>query len=253
MKWAVEIQKTSLERRNLADLIDGLGLVLIDGLQFPAITSPEFEVCDTAEDVFEKAKQLRESFTGANGIDLEFTLGAVIDYAFNPPKPNHFIELASLTTNISLGNITVIVSPPSGLSTDEIERWKEEQTEREYQTKLESQRVKLEPAFREPRAAKVLELLFNKNHTGETLYKIYELAEGHPDKRKAFQNQFDISENQFKRFGDAVHNPTVTGNFARHAYEGTPKTTNPMTISEAEVFVRSIALKWLEYVRTSYV
>jgi hypothetical protein len=43
MKWAVEIQETSLERRNLEDLLNGLGFALIDGIQFPAFTSPEID------------------------------------------------------------------------------------------------------------------------------------------------------------------------------------------------------------------
>lgn len=253
MKWSVEIQKTSLERRNLADLLDGLGFALIDGIQFPAFTSPEFEVCDTAAEVFERAKRLRSAFTVANGVDPEFTLGAVLDYAFNPPKPNLFLDLTGLVCNTSLGKFTVTVSPPSGLSTDEIEKWKADQAKREYEAKLENQRAKFEPAFLELRAAKMLELLLIKNPSGEIIYKIYELAEGTPDKRNAFHKQFGIPIDQFDRFTDTVHNQTVSGDWARHAYEKEPKTPNPMSIGEAEEFVRSIASKWLKYIRTSYI
>lgn len=253
MKWAVEIQKTGLERRNLADLLDGLGFNLIDGLQFPEFTSPEFEACETSEDVFEKAKQVRSAFIGATGIDPEFTFGAVKDYTSNPPKSNYFLEVQSSVSKVSFGNVTLTHLPPSGLTTAEFEKWNEDQIEREYQVKLEDQRAKLEPAFREPNAEKVLELLCIENHTGETIYKIYELAEGHPNNRNTFQRQFGISDDQFKRFGDAVHNPTVSGSAARHAYEDPPKTINPMTMIEAEDFVRNIALNWLKHVRTSYI
>ncbi len=50
-------------------------------------------------------------------------------------------------------------------------------------------------------------------------------------------------------FSDAVHNPVVSGDLARHAYEKDPKTSNPMTIREAETFVMQLAERWLASVR----
>ena len=128
-------------------------------------------------------------------------------------------------------------------------KWKKEQDEREYQTLLDRQRAKLEPAFLEDRAVKVLELLSFDDHTGETIYKIYELLEGHPNNRAEFQSSYGISKDQFSRFKDVVHNPTVSGYWARHAYEGEPKTLNPMSKREAELFVREIANRWLVSIR----
>jgi hypothetical protein len=94
-------------------------------------------------------------------------------------------------------------------------------------------------------------LLTIAHPSGEIIYKIYELAEGHPHNRRAFHAQFGISADQFNRFKDAVHNPKVSGEWARHAYEDPPKTTNPMSKNEAEHFVRQIATKWLEHVRAT--
>ena len=73
------------------------------------------------------------------------------------------------------------------------------------------------------------------------MYKIYELVEGHPSRRKEFHERFGISKLEFQRFSDAVHNPVVSGELARHAYEDKPKTDNPMTIAEAKSFVVGIA------------
>jgi hypothetical protein len=115
MKWAVEIQKTNLERRNLADLLGGLGFALIDGIQFPAFASPEIDGCDTAADVFEKAKQLRAVFAGPAEIDLEFSLGSVIDYASNPPKRHAFLEVEPLICKTSFGSVTLTVLPLTNL------------------------------------------------------------------------------------------------------------------------------------------
>jgi hypothetical protein len=114
---------------------------------------------------------------------------------------------------------------------------------------LEAQKARLVPAFREPRAVKLLQLLKQKPHTGESLYKIYELAEGHPSHRKEFQERFGVSDIEFKRFTDAVHNPVVSGTLARHAYEDKPKTVNPMSIGEAESFVVGLAMRWLASLR----
>jgi len=95
----------------------------------------------------------------------------------------------------------------------------------------------------------VIELLAVNQPTAEAIYKIYELAEGHPNNRADFRQQLDISQEQFNRFRDAVHNPSVTGDWARHAYHCKPKTSNPMTKGEAEAFVRAIAAKWLKSLR----
>ena len=75
MKWAVEIQKTGLEIRNLSDLLNGLGFKLVEGIEYPALTSPEVDACATAADVLEKAKGVRSAFKDVTQIDPEFALG----------------------------------------------------------------------------------------------------------------------------------------------------------------------------------
>ena len=249
IRWSVEIQKTNLEPRNLKDLLDGLGFELIDGIEYPAFTSAEINNCADTNEVFETAKHLRDTFTGPANIDSTFQLGAVIDYSTDHPKRHHFIELQTGALALSGGTATIHISPPKNLSAEELEKWEEKQAEKEYQTKLENQRSKLEPAFRSQRATKVLELLANENPTGEILYKIYELAEGKQSNRRAFHAQFGITEDQFDRFSDAVHNPRTTGDWARHANDR-PQNKNPMTKREAENFIRQITGEWLKHVRT---
>ncbi len=73
----------------------------------------------------------------------------------------------------------------------------------------------------------------------------------HPSNRKNFHNQLKISLNEFKRFSDAVHNPIISGNLARHAYEEKPKTENPMTIGDAKVFIQALTKKWLASIRNN--
>jgi hypothetical protein len=249
MEWAVEIQNTTLDQRNLSDLLEGLGFTLTEGIDLPAFTSPSMDQCETAKDVFEIAKQLRNAFTGSAQIDTSLRIGSVIDFSSNPPSRHGFLECLSIVCKASVECGTLKVSPPANLNADELVKWKEMRTEQEYQARLENQRAKFEPAFQNPRAPKVLELLSTEEPTGETLYKIYELAEEHPSKRKEFQTQFGIKKEEFNRFKDAVHNPSVSGEWARHAYQDKPKTSDPMSKAEAESFVRRIANQWLKHVR----
>lgn len=249
MRWAIEIQKTGLEKRNLSDLLFGLGFELVEGIEYPALASPEIDACSTAADAFEKAKAVRAAFKGPAQIDPDFVLGSVIDYSTSPPRRHAFVEVESCVMKMTMGTPTITISPPKGLSSIELEQWKADYEKRKYKTELERQRSKLEPAYLSARASNVIKLLAVDKPTAEIIYKIYELAEGHPDNRAAFHQQLGISREQFNRFRDAVHNPSVTGDWARHAYHDIPRTPNPMTKGEAETFVREIASKWLQSLR----
>jgi hypothetical protein len=214
VRWAVEIQKTSLAKRNLADLLRGLGFELVEGVEYPALASPNIDACATAADAFETAKRVRSAFKGPAQIDSEFVLGSVIDFSTNPPRRQAFLEVDSCVMKMTMGTVTLTVSAPSGLSPTELERWNADYEERQYQAQLERQRSRLEPAFMNPIAAKVLEFLSTENPSAETVYKIYELAEGHPDNRVEFHKRFKISRDEFDRFRDVVHNPSVSGDWA---------------------------------------
>ncbi|MBK1673767.1 hypothetical protein CKO35_10710 [Ectothiorhodospira shaposhnikovii] len=250
MRWAFEVERTGLERRNLIDLVESLGYkaVEVPGHQI-VFRSDSMEAYSTPGEVWEQAKCLRELMVSVTEIDKEFAIGAVLDMSSEPPKRNIFLEVEPIIMKVTMGSPTLTVLPPLGLSEDQLAEWTKHKAEQEYQSTLEAQKAKLVPAFREPRAAKLLQLLKQKSHTGESLYKIYELAEGHPSQRKTFQNQFGISDVDFKRFADAVHNPVVSGSLARHAYEDTPKTPNPMSMREAQSFAVGLAMRWLASVR----
>jgi hypothetical protein len=251
MKWAVEIQKTELERRNLTDLMTGLGFTIIETGPGLALTSDEMNSCITSAEAFALAKKVRTAMTGSARIDSTFQLGAVLDYSSDPAKRHVFIEVEPAETKVTASSPTITVGPPKGLTGEALQAWQTQHAEEEYQRALELQRLKLEPAFRNQKAAKVLDLLDRDEPTGEVIYKIYELAEGHPSNRKSFHTQFGIIPEEFKQFQDAVHNPAVSGDWARHAYEDVPKSRKPMSRKEAESFVRRIALQWLKSLRSS--
>lgn len=249
MRWAVEIQNTSLERRNLSDLLNGVGITLVDGSPFPLFTSSEIDRCSSADKVFEQAKRLREAFAVPPPTDPGFVLGSVIDYSSDPPMPRAFLEVASTVSTQSIDTVTLIVPRPQRLSDEERERWEREQAEAEYQVKLEAQRRRFVPAFRNAKAAKAIKLLDIENPTGTIVRKIYEVMAG---KRinQAFNNKFEIDGTEFKRFKNAVNDPRATGEWATHEVEEHgSKITNAMSREEAVRFIQQLADKWLDHVR----
>jgi hypothetical protein len=245
MKWAFQIEQTSLDRRNILDLLVGIGFqqVNIPGFEF-LFWSPTFEAYERASQVWEEAKRIRYLLLDVTEIDPAVTLGAVIDLTSDQPKRHHFLD-AKVRISVTTSDAILTVTPPDNLSEEQLFEYNRNCAEQEYNTKLEAQLIKLKPAFLELRAVKILKLFKQKPHTGESLYKIYELAVGHPKHQKEFHKKFGISKMDFDRFRDAVHNPVVSGELARHAYEDEPKTDNPMTIAEAESFAIGIANRWM--------
>lgn len=73
-----------------------------------------------------------------------------------------------------------------------------------------------------------------------------------PSKQRNFFERLGIDKTQFGRFEKAVHNPSVTGDFARHAIDKKPSVENPMTKEEAVSFIRDIVNKWLQSLRKSF-
>lgn len=248
MKWAIEIQFTTLDHENLADLLNHLQFTLIKSDNVLLVTSAQLDLYNSANEVFDCAKKLRSTFTGASQIDHKFEIGRIFEYP--GPRRHVIIELKPSHQKTEGKQIEITVSPPVGLSDQEYEEWQKKKNAEAYQSKLEQQLSKLIPAHKCERAEKMLELLILPNPTAETIFKIYEIAEERWDKAK-FHELFEINWHDFKRFSDAVHNASVSGDWARHATLEKARTENPMTRHEAETFVRSIAAKWLNYIRVT--
>lgn len=249
MRWAIEIQSTKLERRNLADLLEKLGLVVVDEVPHVAFTSGQIDRCVTASEAFQIAKKVQRAFARAK-IDTSFVLGSVIDYSRSPASRHAFLEIhEAIHFHATFSDVTLTVSPGPGLSDDDLRVWHAKKAEAEYQAKLDSQLSQLAPAFFSPKAAKVLQLLASEAPTGETLFKVYELMRGPRANGAAFGRQYGISDDEYRRFSDVVHNDTVGGDWARHAHGEPPSTSNPMTKAEAESFVRALAKRWLQHIR----
>ncbi len=251
MRWAIEIQNTQLERRNLEDLLGKLGFALVEESPYVAFSSPAIDQCSTAGEVFELAKKLRDVISGPAKIDPDFQLGAVIDYSAQPKRRHYFLHVHEAIHLHSTISATVTVAPGSGLSEEQRQAWQEARAEAEYKAKLEEQLSRLEPAYFSAKAEKVLELLAVEKPTGVTLFKLYELMRGPSQNGASFGREFGITDDDYRRFKAVVHHDSVSGDWARHAHGEPTDVVNPMTTTEAEAFVRGLAAKWLQRVRAS--
>lgn len=250
MKWAFEISQTSLDIRNLFDLLNEIGFQQenVAGIDV-AVSSQRLEAFNTADEVWDEAKRLRNLLSQETKVDPEFKIGRICDLSSEKPRLFYFLEVDPVIIEVSLGSPTVSVKPPDNLPADKLAEWHENQNELAYTARLDAQAAILVPAFRNPRAGKVLQILRQEPQTGESLFKIYEIVEEHFNNRKTFHKQFGISKVEFDRFCDVVHNAHVSGDWARHATKKQPNTPNPMTIEEAKAFVFDIARRWLTSLR----
>lgn len=249
MNWSVAIQSTGLEERNLGDILQALGYRMTNGPEGLVFSSDEMARCTTAADVFELAKKVRSVFLGSANIDDKFQLGNVVDYSSSPPKRHAFLEVACCTSNATCFFASISIGPPQGLNEEELAAWNREQEERKYQAQLQRQLERAVPTYHNENASLVLEFLNLTEQTGETLFKIFELMVGDADNervKKRFLASFGVSDEEFRRFSDTVHNRTVSGNWARHATMRQPKSGQPLSKAEAEAFIRSLADKWLK-------
>ena len=252
MRWAIEIQQTQLDRRNLADLLRHLGITLVDATPYVAFTSDDIDQCTSAHQVFEAGKRVRDRFVGPAKIDPDFKIGSVIDYSVQPERRHAFLEVQSaMHFHTVFFPATLTVNPAPGLSEEQLREWRERQAEAEYWSKLDAQLSKLVPAFVNSKAERVIELLAIEAQTGETLNKIYELMRGPRSNIQAFGQQFGISDDEYHRFAEAVNLDVVSGDWARHAHGEPSKSSSPMTKGEAEAFVRGVAHRWLEHIRAT--
>jgi len=249
MNWAVTIQSAGLEERNLGDILRALGYRMTNSPEGLVFSSDEMARCTVAADVFELAKKVRSVFLGPANIDEKFQIGSVVDFSQTPPARHVFLEAAMCVCHATSLSASITIGPPQGLDEEELAAWNREQEERNYRAQLQWQLERAVPTYRHENASLVLEFLNCKEQTGETLFKAFELMVKDADnerKKKRFLASFGISEEEFRRFSDTVHNRTVSGNWARHATMRQPKTVQPMTKAEAETFVRSLADKWLK-------
>jgi hypothetical protein len=252
LRWGIELRESRLDDRLLSDLLASVGFRLTTSGDARVIVCEGLDLLDSAGEVWERAKQLARSFTGSASIDDEFAVGAVYDFSTDPPRRHVFAEGKVAALSVTVHAAAVTISPPPGLTHEEIERRKARVEEQRYQRELGAKTDRLLAVYSEPRAERVLALLAKEEQTGESLFKVYELMAGENRAERRFLRQFELDMDTIDRFKDAVHNASVTGDWARHATERRPRTDNPMSPEEAERFIRIVVERWISKVASDY-
>jgi hypothetical protein len=77
------------------------------------------------------------------------------------------------------------------------------------------------------------------------LYRLYEVIEGDMGGEHELKTVFCGSAKDIKRFKHSANSVTVAGDDARHANESGRPPEQPMTLYEAEAFLKYLLKRWL--------
>lgn len=92
---------------------------------------------------------------------------------------------------------------------------------------------------------RILELFNNK--TWVNLYQIYEIIESEVG-NKIYKDQDGwTSKNKITQFTRTANSPDCIGNQSRHGVQKTDPPPNPMSLQDAQLLIRSIIEKWLNW------
>ncbi|MGB3558818.1 MAG: hypothetical protein WBA24_09765, partial [Geitlerinemataceae cyanobacterium] len=84
-----------------------------------------------------------------------------------------------------------------------------------------------------------------KNQNWGNLYRIYEIIESECGD-KIYQNSW-ASKNKITQFTRTANSPAAIGYEARHGVQKTDPPPNPMSLQDAQLLIRSIIEKWLNW------
>ena len=137
--------------------------------------------------------------------------------------------------------VVVRGQPVAEMSDEEKKFLEEEQRECEYQDLRRKAVSYVVSAFQDERAVQVQRLLCGEL-TPQTMGHIADLIQDEMGERmKAL-----ASSHQLTRFYRSINHPEVFGEQARHIVSQADPPPHPMSLSEAQQFVRALATRWME-------
>ncbi len=103
----------------------------------------------------------------------------------------------------------------------------------------------VEQAMRDQSVAKALRLLAGDPNTWVGLYRIHEVIDNDLGGEHALIKKGWVGSRQLKRFKHSANSVAVGGDSARHGKELTVPPRDPMSLTEAQAYVRYILEAWL--------
>lgn len=246
MRWLVEITDIT-GKRFLNDLLAKLNITLFSEEDRIYLISGDFDSLSTCFEIWTRVNQIRdivcEISSGFNAV-LSFKLGTVYEQKEDGSRHGTvFRSGVAPVLRLFAHDVSWTVTPE--ISEEEKARLKAERFEREYQDKLALVSSRVLPALRDDRALKVHRFL-QQELTPLRMGHIMDLIEadlGGGLKSLAAKNELG---NKLSRFSRSINHPEVFGDDSRHITSNQEPPANPMSLSEAQIFVARIANLWFE-------
>lgn len=252
MRWLVEVRDIVADERLFTDLLSRLNLTLHQEDSKTYLTGDEFERLSTSAEVWEQAKRLRDVVTEVNngipGANISFKLGDIQEQREDGSQGTYvLLTPTSIVSTTAVGVCGVTVIPMREITEEERVRLEAERKEHEYQEKFDLISSRVVSAYQDKRARKVQHFL-EQDLTAGSMYKIYELIR---DDLGEKLNSL-ASDKQWTRFTRSVNHQEVFGDDARHATLKAEPPTNPMSLGEAQDFIKKVSDLWFKQKYADY-
>lgn len=228
-RWSILLSGDQAALKHLVAIYDAGPLLVRRRADDFILDASAFDTCDTPECVSSIAERLVGLIAGA--VDLtgygspDVSLGAVIGTVHGVQSGTHVLRPDNVSHRHYASDVSLADSTHDTATLPVARRW-------------------VTTALADNSAEKVLRLLSREPRTWGDLYRIFELIE-----RRAGSTMYEqgwTSRNAAERFARSANSPQVSGDDARHAYDRTDPPPNPMSIDDAQQFVRHLARQWLD-------
>jgi hypothetical protein len=246
MRWRVEITKQNGDDRLLRDVLEARSIRLHEEAGKRFLVGDPFEALPTAGEVHALASRVQSIATeiedAHSDIPIGFQIGHVLEELDHGERQMH-VFLSPRGTAMCFGMGAPSLTVERGLSLSEADRRRIEEEEREeaYQKNRRKATSLLVSALDNERALQVQRLL-RKQLTSQTMWHIAELIQA--DMGSAMKDL--VSRNEKARFDRSINHPDVFGEQARHIISQQEPPPKPMSMDEAQAFIRDLAARWLE-------
>lgn len=242
MRWLVEVTDIT-DNRFLTDLLTRLNITLFPEENRTYLISDNFDSFSTCFEIWTRVNQVRDIVSEISyglGAGVGFQLGTVYEQKEDGSRHGTvFRSGVAPILELSAGGGTWTVNPE--MSEEEKLRLEEERLEREYQEKLALVSSRVLPALRDERALKV-HCFLQQELNPVRMYHIYELI------RDDLGRQLNslASNKDWTRFTRSVNHQEIFGDDSRHIALKEEPPANPMSLSEAQIFISRVADLWFK-------
>ena len=245
MRWQVEISDLTGDLRLLADVLKELSLTVGEHEGKLLLSGPKIESMATPSEVHAYVQRvseiIREVVKHAPGIELGFSVGAVLQKTASGTSRHHFVVVSDMVHFHDIAHVEVVKCPTATApSEEELRRQEELLKERQYQELRLTAISRVISAVKHERALAVQRLL-NQEATPQVLGHIADII-----KDDLGSGLYALaSKNQMSRFYRSINHPNIFGEKARHIVSYDEPPPNPMNLAESTAFIRELARAWL--------